>query len=119
MVKHILIIEDDDDIRDVLQTALIIYGFTVEGIARTDNIIDSVKKHGPDLVLTDYMMLGLNGGQICKLIKMNNDTSHIPVILMSAYHKMAIDLADFRYDAYIPKPFDIKKLVLTIHKLLN
>ncbi|QEC78697.1 response regulator [Mucilaginibacter ginsenosidivorax] len=119
MAKQILIIEDDDDIRSILETALVLYDFDVQGVERTDDIIELIKIHGPDLVLTDYMMPGLNGGQICKMIKTNKDTSHIPVILMSAYHKSAIDLVNFNYDAYIPKPFDLKKLVLTINKLLN
>jgi two-component system phosphate regulon response regulator PhoB len=119
MVKQILLIEDDDDIRSILETALDLYNYDVKGVAQTDNIIELIKNHRPNLVLTDYMMPGLNGGQICKLIKTNKDTRHIPVILMSAYHKSAIDLANFNYDAYIPKPFDIKKLISIIEKLLN
>jgi two-component system phosphate regulon response regulator PhoB len=119
MTKQILIIEDDHDIRSILETALVLNDFTVLGVEQTNDILELITLHRPDLVLTDYMLPGLNGGQICKLIKNNKDTSDIPVILMSAYHKSAIDLANFKYDAYIPKPFDVKKLVLTINRLLN
>ena len=119
MSKNILIIEDDDDILSVLETVLSMNNFTVSGINRTDDIIESVKSYNPDLVLTDYMLPGLNGGKICQLIKGNKETSHIPVILISAYHEMAISLANFGYDAFIPKPFDINKLVKTINKFFN
>jgi DNA-binding response OmpR family regulator len=119
MAKNILIIEDDDDILAVLTTVLNFNNFSVSGINHTDDIIGSIKDFSPDLVLTDYMLPGLNGGQICLLIKKNKETAHIPVVLISAYHEMAISLANFGYDAFVPKPFDINKLVKTINKFLN
>jgi two-component system phosphate regulon response regulator PhoB len=119
MPKNILIIEDDDDILAVLTAVLNFNNFSVNGISQTDDIIEAVKNYSPDLVLTDYMLPGLNGGQICRLIKKNKDTAHIPVILISAYHEMAISLVNFGYDAFVPKPFDINKLVKTINKFLN
>ena len=119
MLKTILVIEDDHDISDVIESVLILNKFEVVGINRADNIFDLIDEHHPDLVLTDYMLPGLNGGRICKLIKENESTSHIPVILMSAYNKTAISILNFKYDAYIPKPFDIDKLIRTVKKLIN
>ena len=119
MPKTILVIEDDIDISNVLETLLLLNEFEVIGVERADNILELINQHHPDLVLTDYMLPGLTGGRICQLIKENQNTKHIPVILMSAYHKMAISVLNFKYDAYVAKPFDIDKLIKTIQKLLN
>lgn len=119
MAKNILIIEDDAEILRVLETVLTFHDFEVTGLDRTDDIIAAVKNYNPDLVLTDYMLPGLNGGRICQLIKGNEDTRHIPVILISAYHEQAIALVNFGYDAFVPKPFDVNKLVKTINRFLN
>ncbi len=119
MAKSVLVIEDDADILSAIDNVLTYNNFDVTGLTHTDDIIESIRTHKPDLVLTDYMMPGMNGGKICQTIKSTPETNHIPVILISAYHRQAIKLANFNYDAYIPKPFDIDKLVQTINRLLN
>lgn len=117
--KKILIIEDDKEILKVLETVLSFNSFRVMGLNRTDDIIKSINKHKPDLILTDYLLSGMNGGKICQFIKSNEKTCHLPVILISAYHELAISLGNFGFDAFIPKPFDINKLVTTINSLLG
>jgi two-component system phosphate regulon response regulator PhoB len=118
MAGQILIIEDDEDILQVLETVLVYNNFTVIGIDRTDDIFESIEKYKPDLVLTDYLLSGTNGGKICQLIKGNIDTCHIPVILISAYPELAASLGNFGFDAFITKPFDINMLVNKIKELL-
>ncbi|MGZ3764800.1 MAG: response regulator [Mucilaginibacter sp.] len=119
MGKQILIIEDDEDILQVLETVLVFNAFSVKGLNRTDDIFKSVEEYKPDLVLTDYLLSGTNGGKICQLIKSNKDTCHIPVILISAYPELAISLGNFGFDAFITKPFDINQLVSKIKELTN
>ncbi|HWZ35986.1 MAG TPA: response regulator [Mucilaginibacter sp.] len=119
MPKKVLIIEDDKSILQVLENVLGFNNFEVIGINRTDDILETITKYNPDLVLTDYLLPGMNGGKICQLIKSNAATYHLPVILISAYHELAISLGSFGFDAFIPKPFDINNLVKTINKLLN
>jgi len=101
MPKTILVIEDDIDISNVLETLLILNEFEVIGVGRADNILALTDERHPDLVLTDYMLPGLTGGRICQLIKENQNTKHVPVILMSAYHKMAMSVLNFKYDGLI------------------
>lgn len=119
MAKTILIIEDDEDILESITTLLTLHNFNVKGIAEATDIISVIIDLKPDLVLTDYILPGLNGGQICQIIKKNVATSSIPVILMSAYHKQAISIGNFGYDDYLSKPFENKKLVSMIVKLLE
>ncbi|HEY9196725.1 MAG TPA: response regulator [Mucilaginibacter sp.] len=119
MLKKILVIEDDEDILDSIQTLLSMHDYDVKGITDTADIVSVISENKPDLVLTDYILPGMNGGQICRTIKDKPDLSHIPVILMTAYHKQAISIANFGYDAYLPKPFENKKLVSIVEKLLE
>ncbi|HVW13929.1 MAG TPA: response regulator [Mucilaginibacter sp.] len=119
MSKRILIIEDDEDILQVLETVLEHNDFTVKGLERTNDIFQSIDDYKPDLVLTDYLLSGTNGGKICQQIKGNKDTCSIPVVLISAYPELAISLGTFGFDAFITKPFDINQLVQKIHELVD
>jgi DNA-binding response OmpR family regulator len=65
MLKSILVIEDDTDILSTIENVLIYNNFAVTGLTHTDDIIESIKTYKPDLVLTDYMLPGMNGGKIC------------------------------------------------------
>jgi len=119
MPKQILIIEDDEDILKVLETVLTYNEFAVTGIEGTDDILEAIEKYKPDLVLTDYLLTGLNGGKICQLIKSNKETCHLPVILISAYPGLASSFGNFGFDAFINKPFNIGELVDKIDGLLE
>ena len=119
MAKRILIIEDDRDILSSIETLLDLYDFDVVGVTDTTDIISLINQHQPDLVLTDFVLPGMNGGQICKAIKHHKKWSYIPVILMTAYHKQAIAVANFGYDAYLSKPFENKKLIDIVENLLS
>ncbi|MDB5136838.1 MAG: response regulator [Mucilaginibacter sp.] len=119
MAKRILIIEDDEDILQVLETVLVYNDFTVKGLSRTDDILKLIEDYKPDLVLTDFLLSGTNGGKICQSIKGNKDICHIPVILISAYPELAISLGNFGFDAFLTKPFDINVLVSKINGLIS
>jgi two-component system phosphate regulon response regulator PhoB len=119
MPKQILIIEDDQEILQVLETVLTYNEFAVTGIDQTDDIFASIAKHKPDLVLTDFLLSGQNGGKICQLIKSKKETCHLPVVLISAYPELATSFGSFGFDAFINKPFNIGDLVDVIDNLLE
>jgi DNA-binding response OmpR family regulator len=119
MTRRILVIEDDEDILQVLETVLTHNKFSVKGIERTNDIFESIKTYQPDLILTDYLLSGLNGGKICQLIKSNKETCHLPVVLISAYPTLAGSFGNFGFDAFINKPFNIGDLVKQIERLLS
>lgn len=119
MKKKILIIEDDTDILDIVSEILELNNFEAVGVSETSDIINLVKQNQPDLILTDYMLPGLTGGQICTIIKTNKETENIPVVLMSAYTKRAIAIGNFKFDAYVKKPFDNKYLITVLNNLIN
>ncbi|AMR33536.1 hypothetical protein A0256_19965 [Mucilaginibacter sp. PAMC 26640] len=118
LVRKILIVEDDHETLEVLKTILEEHHFEVVGVERSDDILQLVKQHGPDLILTDFLLWGMNGGKICSVIKSHKDTSHIPVVLLTGYENFATLFGNFGFDAFLSKPFEIKKLLKTISSFL-
>ena len=80
-----------------------------------------IQEQMPDLVITDMMMPGMDGGELLQLIKSNTRTSHIPVILFTAKdtEEDKFDAYQQGADAYITKPVSLKYLDLRIHNLLD
>jgi CheY-like chemotaxis protein len=118
MSKRLLIVEDDIDILNVLQTILSLNGYFVNAVSQTDDIIGDIKGFKPDLVITDYLMNGLNGGKICKIIKSTPEYCHLPVLLITAHPGFASLFGNFGFDGLINKPFEITDLLEMIEKFV-
>ena len=119
MNESILIIDDDISILEILEGVLITDGFSVKIITKTDDIFKIIEEYKPDLVIIDYLLQGINGGEACCQIKRNENTAHIPVILMSAYSRVLMSLGTYDCDEFIEKPFDLYYLIDRIKYHLN
>lgn len=117
-VKKILILDDNEDILEMVKEAMLSEGYTVESTTNTDDIIELVKAHKPDLVLMDYLLPRINGGELCYQIKNYPDTAHIPVVMVSAYPRVLESLGNYGSDAFIAKPFSLDELTGTVKDLL-
>jgi len=114
MAKKILVIEDDKDIRDT-----IVYVLEEEGyeVIASDNarILKKVHDLEPDLILLDNWLTDwtsdLSGQQLCKALKNDPATNHIPVILISAVNNLKEIAQAGEADGYIKKPFDLTELI--------
>ena len=118
--QHILIVEDDVEIRDYLATELSPdYDISVADNGRT--ALTEVLKKTPDLVISDIMMPEMDGNELCSKIKANPATSHIPVILLTAKSRDEDQLEGLEMgaDAYIMKPFNLDILRRTIVNLIH
>ena len=118
MSNHILILEDNQDILQLMSEVLIQEGYQVTGLTYCENIIKTVEQHKPDLVMLDYLLHGINGGELCHEIKTNAATHHLPVIIISGYPRVLQSLGDYGSDAFVAKPFLIDELVSAVHKCL-
>ncbi|WP_345953096.1 response regulator [Mucilaginibacter sp. PAMB04168] len=117
--RSILIIEDDPDIAEVITIILTDDGYRVTAIAETEDIINSVQEIKPDLVITDYILNGINGGEYCSQLKRDPRTLHIPVIILSGYGRVLESLGHYGADQIIHKPFDNEDLSRKVAALLN
>lgn len=111
MSSRILIIEDDSDIMNVLQNILIINNYEVSAITGTNDILEDIRKYRPKLVITDYLLNGMNGGKICQTIKSSPEFCELPVLLLTAHFSFARLHGNFGFDALIRKPFEIRELL--------
>jgi len=116
--KKIYVVEDNDDIRELVEYLLEIEGYEVKGFANATNFSQIIVNELPDLVVLDVMLPDGNGVDICNKLKSNPVTKELPVLLMSANANMAFVSKESMADDFISKPFDIDDLVTRAKKLL-
>ena len=119
--EHILVVEDNTDIRHYLTKELKPY-FSVSEASNGDEALALLKeKDDIELILTDVMMPGTDGIQLCKRVKQNLRTSHIPVIILSAKADIQEQLEGLQVgaDDYIPKPFAMPVVLAKIRNLFR
>jgi DNA-binding response OmpR family regulator len=118
-MSKILVVDDDIDILSVMEILLSMKGFDVEVTSRGENTFPKIESFKPDLILLDVLISGHDGRAICKQLKSNPSTSHIPVIMFSAHPGAATTIADYGADDFIAKPFDVNNLMKKVNDQLG
>ena len=118
--KHLLVVEDNADFRQYLQDELsgqYLVSVAVDG----QDALDRVSTERPDIVISDVMMPRLGGIELTHRLKEDIETSHIPVILLTARSSDEIRTEGYEYgaDAYLTKPFRMEMLQARIRNLLE
>ncbi|WP_342648472.1 response regulator [Mucilaginibacter sp. CSA2-8R] len=116
-MKRVLIVDNDPAILDVMEEVLGYEGFTVKTYSDTDNIFSCIDSFNPDIVLIDYILNGINGGELCAQIKKTPQTSHLPVVIISAYSRVLLSLGNYGCDDFISKPFELDNFISRITTL--
>ena len=119
MSKKILIVDDQNDTLDLLKEIFEDEGYEVTALPYTEDIIRSITQHQPDLVMLDFLLAGINGGELCHQLKTNSLSAHIPVIMLSGYPRGLESLGSYGADAFIAKPFDLAHLTETVKHWLE
>ncbi|MCR5454015.1 MAG: response regulator [Bacteroidales bacterium] len=116
----LLIVEDNADIRDYLQEHLSAQ-YNVKTAVNGIEGLEIAKSTMPDLVITDVAMPEMNGTDLCRKLKTDIDTCHIPVIMLTAKssEQQRIEGLETGADSYITKPFNPRHLHVRIEKLLE
>lgn len=113
--KKILILDDDKDILDSMRMVLEFKGYQVYTSVQAENL-NSIYEKAPDLILIDLWMSGVDGSDICRHLKNNTHTKHIPVIIISANANIKELSYNCKADGYISKPFEIDELFSTVRQ---
>jgi DNA-binding response OmpR family regulator len=113
----ILLVEDDESLAEVLTGLFSDEGYRIRCIKGADDILPLIDQFRPDLVLLDYVLPKVNGGELCSQIKKHRDFCSIPVIIYSAFSRVLLSLGDYGCDVFMEKPFDINDLLKKIEKL--
>ncbi|MES3018283.1 MAG: response regulator [Bacteroidota bacterium] len=119
MQQRILVIDNDQDILDAVNAALTMENYSVETSPIVEDIFQMIQEKNPDLILIDYLLYGINGGELCHMIKSEASTSHLPVIIFSGYPKVIQSLGTYECDAFISKPFELDNFMAVIKDCLS
>ena len=118
---RILIVEDEQSIAEVLLYNLEKEGFAIDLDLRGDTALDSIRTNPPDLILLDLMLPGLDGLEVCRLIKRDPRTASIPLVILTAKGEEVDRIVGLELgaDDYISKPFSPREVVLRIKAVLR
>lgn len=119
VLQRILVVEDNDDLRNYLVDML--QGtYNIQACPNGRDALVIIREFNPDLILSDIMMPEMGGDELCTTVKRNLEMSHIPVILLTALgdEKHRLEGLEIGADAYITKPFSVGILKATIKNIL-
>lgn len=118
--RKVLIIEDDNDVREFLKAEV---GQYFETVAEADGTagLERARTYDADLIICDVLMPGMTGFEVTRKLKTDFNTSHIPIILLTAMNSAESHLegVESGADAYITKPFSPKLLLARVFKLIE
>jgi DNA-binding response OmpR family regulator len=119
--KEILIVDDEPDVVVPIQFLMEQQGYSVMAAYRGEDALDLIYHYKPDLVLLDIMLPGIDGWEVCEIIRLNQNYRDIKIVFLTAKGRdedIAKGLA-LGADAYITKPFSNAVLVATVNKLFE
>jgi len=117
----IFIVDDDHSSQQLLDDTLTNKGYSTRLFSNGIQALQEALEDPPDLVLLDVMMPGMDGFEVCRLLKENETTGHIPVVLVTCLNEKAMRLKGISVgaDDFISKPFDVAEILLRTRNLLR
>ena len=121
MEDTVLVVEDETDVVDLVRYNLKRAGFKVLVANTGDAGLKAVRANRPDVVVLDLMLPGMTGIKVCKALKQDKETAHIPVVMLTAKdeEKDRVKGLETGADDYIGKPFSPRELVLRVQAVLR
>jgi two-component system phosphate regulon response regulator PhoB len=119
--EYLLIVEDEEDIQELLAFNLQREGYQVQVAPTGEAALKAVRSRVPDLMLLDLMLPGIDGLEICRILKGNADTRAIPIVMVTAKGEESdiISGLELGADDYVTKPFSNKVLVARVRNVLR
>jgi two-component system, OmpR family, alkaline phosphatase synthesis response regulator PhoP len=121
MAKTILIVDDEPSILMTIQFLMKQQGYDVLTAERGEDALDLISRYKPDLVLLDIMLPGIDGYEVCEIIRLNPDYGEVKIVFLTAKGhetEIAEGLA-LGADAYITKPYSNVELLAKVKELLQ
>ncbi|MFA4909819.1 MAG: response regulator transcription factor [Desulfobacteria bacterium] len=122
MVKEkILVVDDERDIIELIKYNLEMEGFRVSSAYNGEDALRLAKREPPDLLILDLMLPGMDGLEVCQILKREPQTKHIPVIMLTAKTgepDIVVGLG-LGADDYITKPFSTRELIARVKAVLR
>lgn len=121
MKQEILIVDDEKDILDLLSYNLRKEGFSVSVSANGEDALRLIRQRGFDLVILDLMLPGIQGFELCRMLKGSEQTASIPIIMLTAKSEEVDKVLGLEMgaDDYITKPFSPRELTARVKAVLR
>jgi two-component system phosphate regulon response regulator PhoB len=119
--ESILVVEDEDDIRELLRYNLAREGYRVTAAASGEEALRAARDSLPDMVLLDLMLPGVDGLEVCRSLKQDPQTRKLPIVMLTAKGEEADIVAGLELgaDDYVTKPFSLKVLLARLRAVLR
>src|SRR5712671_1884742 len=119
--RKILIIEDESDVADLLEIGLHKAGFKTTTAADGATGLQKARDNRPDFIILDLMLPKMSGLEVCRILKGDAATSHIPILMLTAKAEEIDRIVglEFGADDYVTKPFSPREVVLRIKAILR
>ena len=121
MTKEILIVDDDPNLIVPIQFLMEQLGYRVMLSERGEDALDLIYRYKPDLVLLDIMLPGIDGYEVCEIIRLNPNYRNVKIIFLTAKGR-EVEIAQglaLGADAYITKPFSNAALIAKVKEILE
>src|SRR5439155_16219008 len=121
MAAHILVVEDDQDIAQLVARYLEKAGYTTQVLGSGRDALKAIGAQAPDLVVLDLMLPQVDGLEVCRAVRMNDRTADIPIIMLTARGEESDRIVGLELgaDDYLSKPFSPNELMARVRALLR
>lgn len=119
--ENVLVVDDEEDIRELVRYNLAREGYKVQCVGTGEAALKAARSKPPDLVVLDLMLPGMCGLDVCRVLRSDAKTAHIPVVILSARGEEADIVAGLELgaDDYVTKPFSPRILVARVRAALR
>lgn len=119
--KNILVVEDEEDIRELICHHLAKEGFQAQAVPSAESALDEVRKQRPDAILLDLMLPDMQGNELCRILKGSDWSAGIPILMVTAKGDEIDRLLGFELgaDDYVTKPFSLRELTARLRAVLR
>lgn len=121
MHPKVMVVEDEEALSELLRYNLEAEGYEVETIDRGDDAELRLRESVPDLLLLDWMLPGLSGIELCRRVRMRNETETLPIIMLTARSEESERIRGLSTgaDDFVVKPFSVPELMARIKAMLR
>src|SRR3990172_6967434 len=118
---RLLIVEDDIDIANMLKIFFTGFQYEIDVALRGAEALEKTRQNLPHLIVLDIMLPDIDGFEVCRILRTNIRTSHVPIIFLTQKDERSDKLAGLELgaDDYITKPFDIEELKLRVQRAIQ
>lgn len=119
--EHVLVVDDEEDILELVEYNLTRNGYKVTAVTTGEEALKAARSKNPELIVLDLMLPGVDGLEVCRILKGDVKTSHVPVVMLTAKGEEAdvVTGLELGADDYVTKPFSPRVLLARIRAVLR